>query len=327
MRCIDRFYRLIVVVTGIFLCTVSLSGCGEKEEVTAKYETENYNRDIYRGELFAQQLCVTSVDVPLEGAPDTSTLHAAALFDVERQKVDFAYNVHEQLYPASVTKIMTALIAIKFGNLSDVVTVSANADSANFAIDEKTCGLKAGDRLTLLDLLHGLLMESGNDAAVAIADHIAGNSEAFAQMMNDEALRLMATHTHFVNSNGLHDVNHYTTAYDLYLIFNECIKYEEFVNIISTQTFPVQITGADGSVRQLSWGQTNFYATGEAELPRNAEIVGGKTGTTTPAGNCLILLDRDSEGSPYISIVMGADTKYLLYQDMTALINGIPVSE
>lgn len=327
MRCIDRFNRLLAVILAAFLGVLSLSGCGQEEEVTAAYETENYNRDIYRGGLFAEQLCVSSGDVALAGAPDTSVMRASALFDVEHQKVDFAHHMFDQVYPASTTKTMTALLAIKNGDLSSIVTVSANADSRNFAADETTCGIQAGDQLSLQDLLRGLMMVSGNDAAVAIAEHIAGSTEAFAQMMNDEAARLMATHTHFVNPHGLHDINHYTTAYDLYLIFNECIKYDAFIDVISTNTFTASITGADGLVRQELWEQTNFYAAGLAEQPRDAVIIGGKTGTTTPAGNCLILLETSAQGSPYISVIMGADTKSLLYQNMTALINGIPVNE
>ena len=327
MRCIDRFNRLTAVIMIVFLCGISLAGCKEKEEVTAAYETENYNKDIYRGGLFADNLCVSSGDVALMGAPDTSVMRASALFDLEGQKVDFAHNIFEQLYPASTTKTMTALLASKNADLSAMVTVSANADSRSFAMDETTCGIRAGDQVSMLDLLRGLMMVSGNDAAVAIAEHIAGSTEAFAQMMNDEAARLMATRTHFVNPHGLHDINHYTTAYDLYLIFNECIKYDEFIDIISTNQYSAQITGADGAVRQEDWEQTNFYAAGMAEQPRDAVIIGGKTGTTTPAGNCLILLENSAQGRPYISVIMGADTKSLLYQNMTALINGIPANE
>lgn len=327
MKCIDRCNRLLAVILVTVFCAASLSGCKEEKEVTAAYETGNYNKDIYRGGLFAEQLCVSTGDVSLAGAPDTSGMRASGLFDVEHQKVDFAHNIFEQVYPASTTKTMTALLAIKNADLSSMVTVSANADSRNFAVDETTCGIRAGDQLTLFDLLRGLMMVSGNDAAVAIAEYIAGSTESFAQMMNDEAARLMATHTHFVNPHGLHDINHYTTAYDLYLIFNECIKYDEFINIISTNNYSAQITGADGIVRQEDWEQTNFYAAGLAEQPRDAVIVGGKTGTTTPAGNCLILLENSAQGSPYISVIMGADTKSLLYQNMTSLINGIPANE
>lgn len=324
MRCTGKIYRLLMAAA---VCAVFASGCAKPEEVVVAYEDENYNKDIYRGTLFAENLCTATTDIAPEGILDTNTLHSAALFDVDRQKVDYAWGIHERLYPASTTKIMTALVAIKNADLSATVTVSPYADTSKFAWDEKTCGLKTGDKLTLNELLHGLLMESGNDAAVAIAIHVAGSAEAFSQMMNDEAQSLMATNTHFVNSNGLHDENHYTTAYDLYLIFNECIKHQEFVDIINTNQFTAQITGIDGQVRQANWAQTNFYATGKAEAPVGATVIGGKTGTTDQAGNCLILLNRTPDESPYISIVMGADTKELLYQDMTALINGIPANE
>ena len=142
--------------------------------------------------------------------------------------------------------------------------------------------------------------------------------------MNEQAQSLQATNTHFVSPNGLHDDDHYTTAYDLYLIFNECIKHEEFLNIISSSSYTADITGADGSVRQITWYPTSYYARGEAELPQGATVIGGKTGYTGEAGNCLILLDQDESGSNYISIVMGADSKPLLYEDMSAVINQIP---
>lgn len=324
MKCTGKIYRVLVAAA---VCVVLASGCKGPEKVVSAYEEENYNKDIYRGPLFAENLCTATTDIIPEGGVDPSTVGSAGLFDVNRQTVDYACRIHERAYPASTTKIMTALVAIKNGDLSATVTVSPYADASNFASDEKTCGIKGGDQLTLSDLMHGLMLESGNDAAVAIAVHIAGSTEAFSQMMNEEAQRLMATNTHFVNSNGLHDENHYTTAYDLYLIFNECIKHQEFVDIINTKEYTATITANSGAVRQENWAQTNFYAAGKAEAPTAATVIGGKTGTTDQAGNCLILLNKTPDESPYISIVMGAATKELLYQDMTALINGIPANE
>ena len=130
------------------------------------------------------------------------TSHAVGLFDVNNAETDCAYNIHKKIYPASTTKILTALVALENGNLSDTVTVADEADSGKFAADEQTCGIKAGDQLTLEDLLNGLLLYSGNDNAVAIADHIAGSTEKFAEMMNAEAKKLMATNSHFVNPSG-----------------------------------------------------------------------------------------------------------------------------
>ena len=159
---------------------------------------------------------------------------------------------------------------------------------------------------------------------MAIADYVGGSMEGFAEMMNEEAAGLMATESHFLNSNGLHDEDHYTTAYDLYLIFNECIKYDKFLDIIESKTYTADITGSDGVKRQITWEPTSFYALGEAALPQNADIIGGKTGTTKEAGNCLILLSEDVQNKPYISVVMGADTKSILYEDMTGIIEAIP---
>ncbi|MCI5869531.1 MAG: D-alanyl-D-alanine carboxypeptidase [Dorea sp.] len=325
MKCIGRYFKWIFAFSAavIILFIVCFS---RDENVVTEYETKNYNKNLYTEKLFATDLCVASGNVDLEGitASDTESLHSAALFDLDSKQVDFSYQMFDKVYPASTTKLMTALVALKYGDLDGEVTVSENADKDSFAYDEQTCGLESGDQLTLSDLLNGLLLYSGNDNAVAIAEYIGGTMDKFADMMNEEAKKLMATGTHFVNSSGLHDENHYTTAYDLYLIFQECLKYDEFVEIISSDSYTADITGADGTVRQVTWEPTNYYATGEAQSPDNVTIIGGKTGTTDPAGNCLVLLEKDKNDHPYISIVMGADTKALLYQDMTTLIKAIP---
>lgn len=130
-----------------------------------------------------------------------------------------------------------------------------------------------------------------------------------------------ATQTHFVNPHGLHDPQHYTTAYDLYLIFNECIKDQRFLDIISLTDYTVSITGADGTVRTEEWMPTNFYSAGLAEMPEGVNVIGGKTGTTDEAGACVILFNKDLEENPYISIIMGAEDKPFLYQKMTELLS------
>lgn len=321
----------------------------KSESLVQEYESSGYKKTLYKGQLFAEDLCTASEDVPLTLSSDKSadsdsntntstgnvsatgnalgfdpqSVHAVGLFDVKNAATDCAYNIHKKIYPASTTKILTALVALENGNLSDTVTVAAEADSGNFAADEQTCGIKAGDQLTLEDLLNGLLLYSGNDNAVAIADYIAGSTDKFAEMMNAEAKKLMATNSHFVNPSGLHNTDHYTTAYDLYLIFNECIKHDEFVNIINSSSYTAHITGADGTKRDIKWEPTNYYAKKEATPPDNVTIIGGKTGTTKDAGNCLILLTNDTSGNPYISIIMGAASKPLLYQDMTSMLSKI----
>lgn len=316
-----------IVLAGSFCALLlAVTGCGANDAVLS-YEKENYSKNIYQAELFAEDLCVSAEDVSLEGFDGDSSLHAMGLFNVTDGEVIYGQDLFTRLYPASTTKILTALVAIKNSNLDDVVTVSSAASASSFSWDASIAGLQTGDQLTLRDLLYGLMLPSGNDSAVAIAEYVGGTEENFMEMVNEEAQNLMATGTHFVTPNGLHDEDHYTTAYDMYLIFNEAVKYDEFVDIISADSYTAQITSADGAVRSVTWKPTSFYARGEAALPTGATVIGGKTGYTGEAGNCLVLLDQAADGDYYISIVMGAADKPLLYQDMTALIDQIPSLE
>ena len=320
MRCTGRWKRLFVLLPAAAL---TLTGC-KAAPVVSEFETNVYNRNMYEGHLYAEDLCVSSTDVAMDGFYGDSSLHAEALFDVDDGQVAYGYHLHDRLYPASTTQILTALVAIERCSMDEIVTIGRSAAAASFDIEAQVCGLQEGDRLSMEALLSGLLLHSGNDNAVAIAEYVGGSIEGFADMMNEKARKLHATNTHFVTPNGLHNDDHYTTAYDLYLIFNECIRHEEFLNIIRSSYYTADITGADGSMRQITWYPTSYYARGEAELPYGASIVGGKTGYTGEAGNCLILLDEDETGKSYISIVMGADSKPLMYEDMSALINQIP---
>lgn len=321
MKCTGKGISVFSVL--VFSC-VLLTGC-QSENTVAKYEAENYNNNLYEGHLYAEDLCVSKDDVEIEDFTGDSSLHAAGLFNIDDKTVDYAYNIHEKIYPASTTKILTALTAMELCDMDETVTVSQDAAASSFDIEAQVCGLQEGDQISMEALLNGLLLHSGNDNAVAIAEYAGdGSVEDFVNLMNKKAEELGATDTHFVTPNGLHDENHYTTAYDMYLIFNECIKHQEFMDIISSDSYTADITGTDGTVRQVTWYPTSYYAKGEAALPDGAEVIGGKTGYTGEAGNCLILLDQDESGKHYISIVMGADSKPLLYEDMTAIINQIP---
>lgn len=302
-----------------------MTGCMQQqtEQVTA-YESEQYRRDLYRGTLFADGLCVSAENVGNELISEDSSLHGAGLFDLTKKEVLYSYQIHERLFPASTTKIMTALLAIESGRLDEIVTVSQNAVSIPW--DSSKAWLQAGDKLSLRDLLYGLMLPSGNDAAIAIAEHLAGSETAFAEMMNAKARELGATNSHFANSNGYHDQEHYTTAYDLYLIFKECITHQEFLDVISSTEYTSNITMADGQVRAAIWPQSNLFLNGTYTPPENVTVIGGKTGTTDEAGACLILYSQNASEAPYISIVMGAGTKPVLYSNMASILSAVPMS-
>ena len=322
MKCIGKCFGSVAWILAGALC---LTGCSlfEPDPVVTEYETQTYNKNIYRDHLFAEDLCVPDGNVEMTGAPDTSGLHAAALFDVEQAQTDFSYQVYDRLFPASTTKIMTALVAIESGDLSQTVTVSEAAAASSFAADESVCELELGDQLTLKDLLYGLLLCSGNDAAVAIAEAVGGDVETFVGMMNEKAEELMATSTHFVNPHGLHDENHYTTAYDLYLMFHEALGYETFREIIGTHSYTAVYEDGNGKEKISEWTIGNYYMNGKQETPEGLTVFGGKTGTTQAAGYCLVMGSRTEDGREFASVIMKADSRNALYADMTKIISKI----
>ena len=271
-----------------------------------------------RAEPFTKDLCVTAGDVAFEDE-NLQTAEAGTIMDLSTHEVLFAQNVHERLYPASLTKVMTALVAIKYGNLDDVVTIDENA--LDIDPESSVCYLELGDQYTLKQLIYGMLLASGNDAANAIAWHVGGSLEEFVSLMNQEAAAIGATNSHFMNAHGLQDENHYTTPYDMYLIFNEAIKYSTFTDAINQQSYTVTYTAGDGEQYERTWFATNYYFTGESTPPDNVTVFGGKTGTTDEAGACLSLLTKDPYGNSYFSIIMKADTKDDLYSDMNDLLS------
>lgn len=309
---------------------MGMCGCGSSEpELTSSY-------DVYSGAdsigisvansgsekaYFSDFLCV-SEDISL----GTDTTHSevaegAGAFNVATGEVVYAKNLYDRLYPASTTKVLTAYVTLKYcDDLDAYVTISENA--VDQASDSSVCNLKAGDIVKLRDLLYGLMLRSGNDAAVAIAEHVAGSVENFADLMNQEALAMGATHSHFVNPNGLPDTNHYTTIYDMYLIFAKAVENPTFVELISTKSYDVVYTDADGEAVEGTWENTNQYLTGATKAPDGFTVIGGKTGTTGDAGYCLVLYSYNASGQPIISIVFKADGKYNLYLLMNEILTG-----
>ena len=273
--------------------------------------------DSLRADGFAKNLCVVVSDVPMDGV-SLGENQKGLLLDLDDRKVLYSKQALQKVYPASITKIMTAMLALKYGNMDDVVTITQ--ENLNLEEGSQVCGFWAGDQVTMDQLLHCLLVYSGNDAAAAIAEHVGGSTDGFVEMMNSYARELGCTGT---NPHGLQDENHYTTPYDIYLMLKEALNYPEFTQITQSGSYTVEYTHADGSSASTTLLATDHYLTGEATPPKNVTILGGKTGTTDNAGNCLALLSQNAYGKPYISIVMGASTKDELYEQMSSLLQNI----
>ncbi|MCG0275557.1 MAG: D-alanyl-D-alanine carboxypeptidase [Thermosediminibacteraceae bacterium] len=231
---------------------------------------------------------------------------AGILMDVKTGKVLFEKNAHLKLEPASTTKIMTAIIALEKGNLSDIVTTGKEAT----LVDGSRIYLEEGEKLTLEQMLYGLMLNSGNDAAVAIAEHIAGSVPEFAKLMNEKAKSLGAKNTNFVNPSGLPDKNHYTTAYDLALIARYALlNHPEFKKIVSTKTYRIPWQGKE-------WDRTLIN---HNKMLWNFEGADGvKTGYTRSAGHTLVA-SATRNGWQLLAVVLKSQGKNI-YTDAKALL-------
>lgn len=241
------------------------------------------------------------------------TAVSAALMDADTGAMLFEKNGEQRMYPASITKVMTALVVLKHANLEDRVSFSHDAvynvdyGSSNAQIDE-------GDVLTVSDCLHALLLKSANEAANALAEHVAGSREKFAEMMNEEAAALGCSGTHFSNPSGLFSEDHYTTAHDMALIGQAAFRDKRFLDIEKEKSYTLK------GCRRNPEGITIYME--HKMLLQNSpyydeRVVAGKTGFTKDAGNTLLTLAQSGKRR-LIAVVLGDKTPYH-YSDTRAL--------
>ena len=315
------------LISTILVATI-LTGCSNQPDVLLTY-SENPSRyqydqsdNINMAEFFATDLTVIPDDLNhMQNSDITAT--SSLIVNISDDEVLYANNVYEPMYPASLTKLITALVVLKHADLNDMVTISYKASHITES-GAKLCGFKEGDKIKLEALLNCLLVYSGNDAGIAIAEHVGGSEEGFAKMMNETAKSVGAVHSNFINPHGLHNDNHYTTAYDLYLVFNELLKYDKFVSIINQESYTAQYTDKDNNSKEEQFLSTNRYLKGTESAPKGITVVGGKTGTTSKAGSCLILYSKDDDNKSYISLIMQARDGDSLFSQMTKLLGMIP---
>ena len=228
----------------------------------------------------------------------------ALVYDRASGRILFDKNGDKTTPMASTTKIMTALVVVENSNLSDIVTI----DSKSAGTGGSRLGLKKNDKITVNDLLYGLMLRSGNDAAVALAIHVGGSVEGFAELMNKKARELNLTSTHFMVPHGLDMDGHYTTAYELAKMADYALKNEKLKAIVSTKTCTINI---NNNPKVIS--NTNEL------LGSVSGVYGVKTGFTNGAGRCLVTAcKRDS--LDIITVIIGADTKKIRTSDSMKLI-------
>lgn len=230
---------------------------------------------------------------------------AAIIYDRNSKEVIYGKEENTKRKMASTTKIMTCMVVLEKGELTDTVIVSKKAAGTGGS----RVGLKTGDKVSVQDLLYGLMLCSGNDAAVALAEHVGGSVEGFADLMNEKARQLNLSNTHFVTPHGLDNEEHYTTAYELAIMADKALKNNTFSSIVGTKNITINI---NGKPRNLS--NTNEL------LGSMAGVYGVKTGFTNGANRCLVTSCK-IENLDIITVVLGADTKKFRTQDSIKLIN------
>ena len=325
MKCTNSFLlnllnkRLLCIIC---IAAIFITGCKSNEPLASAYDitANDYSTANSTRHYFSDNLCVTE-DINFgTDSTDSKVAQAAGVFNVDSKEVVYSQNLFEKLYPASTTKILTCYIILKYANLDDMVTISY--DAAHPGLDSSLCGIAEGDVISVRDLLYGLMLVSGNDAAVALAEYYSGSIEEFAKVMNEEALTLGATNSHFTNPHGFPDEDHYTTIYDMYLITENAIKLDSFNEIFQAKTYKASFTDSLGNTKTKEWSTTNQYLTGFRKSPKGFKVLGGKTGTTNAAGYCLVLHSQNKKKQDIISIVFKADARTNLYLLMGQILSG-----
>ena len=278
-------------------------------ETTLPVETEPTMPAGFQGDASVEYGCRTlDAKKPLADMDDyTGKVKAAIVYDLTSDTLIFDQNIDEKLYPASLTKVMTCLLTLEMQtDLDQVVTVTSEC-LKGMEPDGSNIALKVDEQMSVRDLLYGLMVKSGNDAASTLAVHKSGSIEAFVEVMNRRAQELGCTGTKFMNPHGLHHDDHYTTARDMAKILKEAMGYPIFEEIFTTKEYVIPATNLS-EAREMK--TTNFLIRSNG-YPNvlDSRVLGGKTGNTSKAGRCLCTL-AEKDGMRLLTVVLGAKATY-----------------
>lgn len=323
--------KKILLILALMLVPALLCSCNKGSSILNEYNLQNnsgldyaVDSDLTYADGFASNIAVVPSDA--ENTSGSEKLHSesALLVDATTGEVLLQKNPHTKEYPASTTKILTSLLAIKYGDINASRKVGSEVliTESNVVL----CDFREGDYIPFDIMIHGAMLKSGNDAAAALALFASDNLDDFAKLMNEEAKKLGATESNFVNPHGLFNENHYTTVYDMYLIFNEAIKNEYFVDVLAstnyTGTFSRTTAYGEYSIN-CSYPNTNQYISGQRTAPSYISVVGGKGGYTEVARRSYVML-ANANGHQYIFVIMKSESVNEMYDDLDYLMTLIP---
>ena len=297
----------------IILILISCFSYGKVHAVSVRDVDTSQNKKYPSASDIAGNASVTDAGFVPADAP-AITSQAAIVMDLDTGDILYEKASHQAMYPASITKVLTCLLAIENGNVNDIITVS-ESDMDQVEEGSSAIGLQAGEQLTLKDALYGMMLNSGNECALAISDYISGSTSQFADLMNKTARDLGCTDSNFVNPNGLHNPDHYTTCYDMALIGRAAYQYPEFKKLISTQSYTIPETNMNEE-RPL-WQENRLTFAGNGEYYYQY-CTGGKTGYTVDALATLISF-AERDGKRLVTVVMKCEPTTDSYLDTIKL--------
>lgn len=275
-------------------------------------------------QAFDVEMKLKDTVVSREGINDSifSDCYYALFIDETDNTVYASKNAHVRMYPASMTKLMTAIIVaekLEAGEISedDIVTVSHHYDLTSEGVGP--CELSRGCQISVKDLLYGLLIQSNNYYALILAEYISSDVNSFCALMNDKAISIGATNTHYMNPHGLDNPEHYSSAYDTYLVLKEAYKHDIIKQIDTYKNYSYTYVNSAGVPIEADITATNLFYSGNVTLPSNYVMQVWKTGTTDAAGNCLaLLLTKDDH--EYIAVASSGESKSALYNAIVKLL-------
>lgn len=235
------------------------------------------------------------------------------VMDRESRSIEYEKNLYKKAYPASLTKIMTAIVALEnIEDLGDIVPVDIEVYRAMIAKNSSMAGFYGKEQVSYRDLLYGTMLPSGGEAANSLAIHVGGSIDYFVEMMNDKVMELELEDTHFTSPEGFHHEEQYTTAYDMAILLDYALQNEVFREIFTAESYITRETldHPDGILLE-----STVLSRLHGIYQKGFEIIGGKSGTTYEAGQCWATLGIKG-GQEYITIVMGAPLNDLTYPDM-----------
>ena len=299
---------LVLIAAAVAAAAFGMSKIG-KTDASAQQKSDTARLSAEQSDKQAEPLISYETDSNTAQIPADNDCAGAIIVDTKTGKVIAQRNPQKRLYPASTTKIMTLLVACEnIKNYEDTFTMTLDITDPLYVAEASVAGFLNGETITMTDLLYGLILPSGADAAMALAEKTAGSEEEFAKLMNKKADELGLIDTHFVNASGLYDSDHYTCCYDMAIILQAALKNPVCKKVLSTYQYTTSVTPQHPEGIPLSATLFEYMYGTE---PETATILGGKTGFVNEAGYCIASYGTGTAtGSEYIVVTLGNSSRW-----------------